>query len=316
MVDDDSTVILTLRKIMAAAGRSLFATNGAQALVIAAQEKPDLILLDIELPDMDGLEVCRVLKADSETSDIPILVITSHTEPGFEEKVFAAGAADYIAKPLVPAVVMARVNIHLRYHHALTQLSEQAHRDGLTGLYNRRSFDERLSHEWRRSQRQLQPLSLLMIDIDEFKKYNDALGHSQGDICLKSVAQALQDGLRRPADFVARYGGEEFVMVLPDTSAEGAAVIAEQLLKTVGGLGLVHAPDASRANITVSIGHATFEPRMEDQECLGASDLFKAADSALFRAKSSGRNTFVAGTVNQTCQVQPAAPLSMAAPAS
>ncbi len=305
MVDDDSTVILSLRKMMAAAGRSLFATTGAQALVSAAQQKPDLILLDIELPDMDGLEVCRALKADSETSDIPVLVITSHTELGFEEKVFAAGAADYIAKPLIPAVVTARVKIHLGYRNALAQLSGLAYKDGLTGLNNRRSFDERFSQEWRRAQRQLQPLSLLMIDIDEFKKYNDAFGHQQGDVCLKSVAGALAAGLRRPADFVARYGGEEFAVVLPETSSEGAAVMAEQLLRTVEALGLAHARDAMRPTVTVSVGHATFEPRRDDTEPTRASDLIRAADSALYQAKRSGRNCSMAGTLAQPAKATP-----------
>lgn len=147
MVDDDSSVILSLRKMLAASGRSLFASSGAQALAITAKEKPDLILLDMEIPDMDGLEVCRALKADPETADIPVLFITSHTEPGFEERVFGAGAADYIPKPLAPAVVTARVKIHLAYRYALAKLTSLAQKDGLTGLYNRRSFDERLSHE-------------------------------------------------------------------------------------------------------------------------------------------------------------------------
>ena len=297
LVDDDSIVILSLRKMLADFGRSLFATSGRQALDIACAEIPDLILLDVEMPGMDGLEVCRALKAKPETADIPVLFITSHTETGFEEMVFAAGAADYISKPLNPAVVSARVKIHLAYHKALANLSALANKDRLTGLSNRRSFDERLGLEWRRAQRQLLPLSMLMIDIDEFKKYNDAFGHVQGDVCLQSVAANLGVDARRPGDFVARFGGEEFAMVLAETSVEGAALIAEQLLRNIEGLGLQHAPNAIRPNVTISVGYATFEPKQDGYDNPGVLDLVKAADSALYQAKRAGRNCSVRGTM-------------------
>lgn len=315
MVDDDSSVILSLRKMLAASGRSLFASSGAQALAITAKEKPDLILLDMEIPDMDGLEVCRALKADPETADIPVLFITSHTEPGFEERVFGAGAADYIPKPLAPAVVTARIKIHLAYRYALAKLTSLAQKDGLTGLYNRRSFDERLSHEWRRAQRQSLPLSLLMIDIDDFKKYNDVFGHLQGDVCLKSVAATLGAAVRRPGDFAARYGGEEFAMVLPDTSMDGAAVLAQQLLRNVEGLGLQHAQDAIRPSITVSVGHATFEPKQDSHGKPDVLDLIKAADSALYHAKRAGRNCSVRGALAESTLVPSAIPQADASPA-
>jgi diguanylate cyclase (GGDEF)-like protein len=297
LVDDDSTVILSLRKMLAGFGRSLFATSGRQALDIACAEIPDLILLDVEMPEMDGLEVCRALKANPETADIPVLFVTSHSNPGFEVQVFAAGAADYITKPLNPPVVTARVKVHLAYHHALANLSALANKDRLTGLHNRRSFDERLGLEWRRAQRQLLPMSILMIDIDEFKKYNDAFGHVQGDVCLQSVASLLAADARRPGDFVARYGGEEFVMVLAETRAEGAAVMAEQLLRNIESLGLQHAPNAIRPNITVSVGYATFEPQRDGDDNPDVLDLVKAADSALYQAKRAGRNCSVRGTM-------------------
>nr|WP_315228082.1 diguanylate cyclase [uncultured Albidiferax sp.] len=297
VVDDDSTVILSLRKMLAAFGDSLFATSGRQALSIACAETPDLILLDVEMPGMDGLEVCRALKAKPETADIPVLFITSHTETGFEEKVFAAGAADYISKPLNPPVVIARVRTHLAYRNALANLSALANKDRLTGLHNRRSFDARIDLDWRRAKRQLLPLSMLMIDIDEFKKYNDAFGHVQGDVCLQSVAAFLGANAHRPGYFVARFGGEEFVIVLAETSVDGAAAMAEQLLRNVEGLGLQHAPNAIRPNITVSVGYATFEPKQDGDDNPDTLDLVKAADSALYQAKLAGRNCSVRGVV-------------------
>lgn len=296
-VDDDTSVILALRKMLAVYGRSLFATSGLQALEVARTELPDLILLDMEMPGMDGLEVCRALKANSETADIPVLFITSHSEPGFEEKVFAVGAADYIPKPLNPAVVMARAKIHLDNRLALAKLRSLAQTDGLTGVANRRSFDERLGQEWARALRQQSPLSLLMIDIDEFKKYNDSFGHQQGDVCLQAVASALNAAIRRPADFVARFGGEEFVMLLPETNTEGAAVMAEQLVKKVESLGLAHAVTAARPSITISVGYAALTPVAANESRPRVEDLLSAADSALYQAKRAGRNCSVRGAL-------------------
>ncbi len=290
IVDDDASVVLALGKGLGKIGHIRFATDGQQALALIQRAPPDLILLDMEMPGMNGLEVCAALKADPETADIPVLFITSHTESAFEEMVFNAGAADYVPKPLNPLVVAARVKTHLAYRTALAQLTALATKDGLTGLNNRRSFDEKLAHEWKRALRQKRPLALLMVDIDEFKKYNDHFGHLEGDTCLKSVATALLHSVRRPADFVARYGGEEFVLILPDTDAEGAHAMAQVLLRNVESQLLVHAPNAMRQHVTVSIGCSVLDPARIYTTGLEASALIKSSDWALYQSKKEGRN--------------------------
>ena len=214
IVDDDPSVIVALGKALQGLAHTVFAPNGEEALQQVREVLPDLILLDMELPGVSGLLVCKMLKSDPDTADIPVIFITSHVESGFEETVFDAGAADYIAKPLNPRVVFARVKTQLGYQQALMQLRDLATHDGLTGLFNRRAFDERLTEEWMRAWRHGHPMALLIIDIDEFKKYNDHYGHQQGDICLRTVACILYEGSKRASDFVARYGGEEFVILL------------------------------------------------------------------------------------------------------
>lgn len=290
IVDDDTSVVLALGKVLGKIGHTRFATDGQQALALIQRSPPDLILLDMEMPGMNGLQVCAALKADPETADIPVLFITSHTESAFEEMVFNAGAADYVPKPLNPLVVAARVNIHLAYRTALAQLTALATKDGLTGLNNRRSFDDKLAHEWKRALRQKLPLALVMLDIDEFKKYNDHFGHLEGDACLKSVAAVLHRSVRRPADFVARYGGEEFVLILPDTDMEGVEEMARVLLHSIERQLLVHAPHALRQHITVSIGCSVLDPAHTDTTGLEASTLIKCADGALYQSKKEGRN--------------------------
>ena len=290
IVDDDTSVIFSLSKVLHKIGHTRFATDGLQALALIHKVPPDLILLDMEMPGMNGLEVCAVLKADPSTADIPVLFITMHTEAAFEEKVFKAGAADYVPKPLNPLVVAARVSTHLAYRAALAQLTKLATKDGLTGLNNRRSFDEKLAQEWKRALRHKLPLALLMLDIDEFKKYNDHFGHLVGDSCLKSVAAALQDSARRPADFVARYGGEEFVLILPGTDANGAETMARILLNSVENERIAHAPNAMRKHLTVSIGSCVLDAAHVDAAGLEESALIVSADRALYQSKKEGRN--------------------------
>ena len=290
IVDDDTSVVLALGKVLGKIGQTRFATDGQQALALIQRAPPDLILLDMEMPGMNGLELCIALKADPETADIPVLFITSHTESAFEEMVFNAGAADYVPKPLNPLVVAARVKTHLAYRTALAQLTALATKDGLTGLNNRRSFDSKLVYEWKRALRQKMPLALLMLDIDEFKKYNDHFGHLEGDTCLKSVAAALHRSVRSPADFVARYGGEEFVFILPETNAASADALAQRLLRNVENLLLVHAPNAMRQHVTVSIGCCVFDPVHSHSPDLEASTLIKSSDWALYQSKKQGRH--------------------------
>lgn len=292
IIDDDSTVVLALRNVLKGIGQIRFAPSGSEALVMIQENPPALILLDLGLPDISGLEVCTRLKANPHTGHIPVLFITSHTESGFEEAVFNAGAADFINKPLNPRVVAARVQTHLAYQRAMQRLDELAHLDGLTGLANRRSFDETLEEELKRARRQQLPFTVVMIDIDEFKKFNDHYGHLEGDECLKTIAKVLRDSVRRPADLVARYGGEEFALILPDTDIEGAESVARALLSRVERLGLVHAPGASRPHVTVSIGFGTLDRNQVSGLGQDSKSVVRFADQALYESKKRGRNCF------------------------
>lgn len=290
IVDDDNAVILALHNVLSPIGRTRFASSAAQALAMMEEALPTLILLDVEMPDMSGLELCAKLKNNAETSNIPVLFITSHIEQGFEEHVFDAGAADYIMKPLKPRVVAARVQTHLAYHNAIKMLAAQAYTDGLTGINNRRHFDRQLSVEFKRALRQQSPLTVMMIDVDEFKKFNDHFGHLDGDTCLKAVASTLRKELKRPGDFVARYGGEEFSLILPDTNAKGAELLANALLNAVRCLQLEQAPSATYPCVTVSIGYSTLNVPTDDTNTVTNTALLQLADRALYQAKEQGRD--------------------------
>jgi len=285
IVDDDPSIIMATSKALNGLGKIIFAVNGADALVLAEKELPDVILLDAEMPNMNGFEVCAGLKAKKETSSIPIIFITSHSGSDFEIKVFDHGASDYINKPLNPRVVLARTNLQLNYKRALEKLEYLSLTDGLTGLLNRRAFDERFLLEFTRAQRVCRPISLLMIDIDEFKKYNDHFGHVQGDTCIQQTAKVLLDVSQRTTDFVTRYGGEEFTIVLPDTDMKGAKHFATHILNHMLALDIAHAPSAQRKMVTLSIGCSSIIPNHNDNP----KELLSTSDAALFDAKNSGR---------------------------
>ena len=285
IVDDDPSIIVTTSKALNGLGKIIFATNGPDALMLAETKLPDVILLDAEMPDMDGFEVCAHLKQKAETAHIPIIFITSHTGSDFEMKVFDAGASDYINKPLNPRVVLARASLQLNYKRALERLEHLSLTDSLTGLYNRRAFDTKLALEFTRAQRAGTPIALLMLDIDEFKQYNDHFGHVMGDACIQQTASALLETIQRSTDFVARYGGEEFAIVLPDTDLEGAKYFAESTLNHILNLNISHAPTAKRSNVTLSIGYYSLIPTHKDSY----EDLLKTTDAALFKAKENGR---------------------------
>lgn len=290
IVDDDKTVVMALNKALRSIGRIRFALDAKQAFAMIEERCPDLILLDVELPDISGVEVCSTLKSAPDTKNVPVLFITSNNEVGFEEKVFDVGAADYIIKPLKPRVVAARVRTHVAYNRAISLLEKLAHTDGMTGLANRRTFDEQLTTELKRSYREQEPLTVVLVDIDEFKKYNDHFGHIEGDECIKSIASALESSARRPTDLAARYGGEEFAFIFPNTTAEGAKVLLDTLLHTIEQLNLPHAPNAKYDMVTISIGYCTLSPEQDKGLELDDWAIVKAADYALYESKQNGRN--------------------------
>jgi diguanylate cyclase (GGDEF)-like protein len=261
-------------------------TSGEQALAFCERRPPDLVLLDVAMPGVDGYEVCRRLKLDARTGDVPIIFVTAHDRPEDEVKGLDAGAVDFIAKPVHPSIVRARVGTQITLKLQADQLRDMALTDALTGVANRRSFESLLEAEWRRCRRDRLPLSLIMIDIDHFKLYNDAYGHQAGDECLRQIAYALGTTLRRASDMLSRYGGEEFVCLLPGTGFRGAVERADEIGRAVERLNIVHAQLAAGPVVTISRGVSSTIPRAERQ----ISELLEVADAMLYRAKHAGRN--------------------------
>lgn len=286
IVDDSPESIRLLSGLILDKGDVLFATSGEAGLNLARQRRPDLILLDVEMPDLSGYEVCRRLKDDPDTRDIAVMIVTSHHSSAHEVQALESGAIDFLTKPLAPAVVRARVQTQLTLKSQADALHRQAMLDGLTGLYNRAYFHEHLELEWRRHQRQQVPLGFALLDVDHFKAFNDQYGHVAGDACLRRVAQALKASTRRPAEFVVRYGGEEFAIVMPNTPREEIARFGEWICRQVQDLAIPHEGSSAAPVVTISAGLAVLVPSPD----LTWSDLIERADRALYRAKQEGRN--------------------------
>jgi diguanylate cyclase (GGDEF)-like protein len=295
IVDDQPDNIQVLAKLLKADCRLKVANNGEKALALANGEAPpDLILLDVQMPVLDGYEVCRRLKENPRTHDIPVIFVTASATVDDEEKGFLLGAVDYITKPFYPVIVRARVNTHLSLKRKTDLLEKIAMLDGLTGIPNRRHFDEQLTREFRLARRHGTPLSVIMMDVDHFKQFNDHYGHGPGDDCLKRIAQALMMATERPTDLIARYGGEEFVALLPGTDAAGAGRVAERLREAVQALGLPHAQSTAAEVVTLSlgVGVAALSINAQNDDQAAITRLLTQADTALYAAKQSGRNRY------------------------
>ncbi len=286
IVDDSPTSLKVLGELLKRDYAVFVATNGAAVLDKAIADPPDLILLDIMMPDTDGYEVCRLLKKNEATQNIPVIFITAKSSEDDEVRGLALGAVDYITKPFSLPIVKARVKTHLELKQKTDMLESISSRDGLTGIFNRRQFDTVFATEWKRAIRSGRPLAVIMLDIDCFKLYNDNYGHLAGDECLKRVASALSDTLQRAADFVARYGGEEFVIVLPETAPETALLIGKRVRMAVEALKIEHGYSTVTPHITVSVGVASAVPAQDMDHHI----LLELADNALYEAKQSGRN--------------------------
>ncbi|MYN04699.1 diguanylate cyclase [Pseudoduganella sp. DS3] len=288
IVDDAMENIQILNHVLGEEHEVLFAMNGEKALELAREQRPDLILLDAVMPGMDGYEVCAALHAAAELRDIPIIFVTALTTPEDETRALESGAVDFITKPFNVAVVRARVRTHLTLKRQSDALRELTLTDPLTGVANRRSFNDAIENEWRRCGRSRSQLSLIMIDIDHFKLYNDAYGHQAGDACLKQVAHAMLHCAGRLPDLVARYGGEEFVVLLPQVDQQGAETVAQRILEAVAGLAIPHRMSPVSDAVSVSLGVATVLPGEHGD----AHQLVRAADQALYQAKAGGRNRY------------------------
>jgi len=267
----------------------------------------DLILMDLTMPGMDGIAALHVIRAASHLRDIPVIMVTGRIEPEYLQKAFEAGAIDYITKPVHEVELLARVRSALKLKHEIDQRKAREHElvqtlkqletanqllqhmsatDGLTGVANRRQFDGVLEIEWARASRNRLWLSLILVDIDCFKLYNDTYGHPAGDACLKTVASVLVGSIHRPEDMVARYGGEEFAVMLPGTELAGAAIVAKRIRARVESMEIAHARSEVSPFVTLSLGVAAAIPRKDNT----VSALIAVADKALYEAKNEGRN--------------------------
>jgi diguanylate cyclase (GGDEF)-like protein len=266
-------------------GEVFFATDGASALRMARDKRPDLILLDIEMPDISGYDVCLQLKQDPELADSVVIFVTAHESPEHELRALEVGAADFIAKPLNPPIIQAKIKNHLMLKHQADTLRRQAGKDGMTGIYNRQAFDEMLETELRRHKRTDSSLGLAVIDVDFFQLYNESHGHSSGDDCLRKIAEIIVQSARRPAESVCRYGGEKFAVILPNTDEHQALQFANWLRQQIHGIALPH-PLSSFGIVTLSVGVTSRIP----SDITTPQTLIEHAEIALFNAKSQGKD--------------------------
>lgn len=290
-----------------------YCANPDQAIATALEIRPTVILLDIMMPEVDGLALLRYFRANPNTRDVPVILLSSRSEARVKADGFEAGANDYLIKLPDRIELIARIRYHsnayivrLQRDEAYRALRESQKKlaetnlellhlvnmDGLTGLANRRHFDESLFIEWKRAARNKSPLAVLMLDIDYFKAYNDTYGHLKGDEVLRQVADIIRTSVMRPADQASRYGGEEFVVILPETEVEGAQKLAEEIRTRVEALAIPHGASDTAPSLTLSIGVAGVMPS-ETQEPFW---LVNCADAALYQAKKSGRNRVSVGT--------------------
>ena len=286
VVDDQPINIQVIFQVLGGDYNILMATSGKQAIKVCQDNLPDLILLDVMMPEQDGLETCRQLKADKILADIPVIFVTGLQHQTDEDSCWEAGGVDFIQKPFNANTLRNRVKVHLTLKRQADLLRSMAYLDGLTGIYNRRYFDDLLQNQLAQHRRKHSPLAILLVDIDHFKKFNDTFGHLTGDDALRKVAKALKRSCSRPGDVVARYGGEEFVVLLADTDANGAVSVAKKMLKNVTELAITH-PHSATGSVSISIGIA-----IADKADAYSAEVIERADQQLYLSKQRSRNTY------------------------
>ncbi len=293
IVDDDRSNLDVLMHILKPEYGIKVAKSGAAALKVANAHPPDLILLDVLMPDMDGFQVLAELKESDITRHIPVIFVTGLARVEDEERGFREGAVDYIVKPFTHSIVKARVKTHLQIVKHLRTIERLGMIDALTDIPNRRSFDNQLPVLWRNSQRNKEELGLMILDADKFKVYNDTYGHPQGDVLLQNLAKTIIQCLRRPLDLAARIGGEEFAVVVPGTNLEGARRVAETIRAAVEDLAIPCLHSGVVTRVTVSIGVGVCVPEADNK----MQDFVARVDELLYAAKQAGRNRVRAETI-------------------
>lgn len=291
VIDDDKLNIIALTRILGSEYQVYFEGDGESGIRAAKTFKPDVILLDIVMPKMTGFEVIKVLKEDADTKDIPVIFLTGRRDVQDEEAGFILGAVDYITKPFSASVVKLRVASQFKIIKQLRKIYNLSVEDALTGLGNRRHFNNILNQEWQRSIRHKTPISFMILDIDFFKKYNDTYGHLSGDAVLKGAALVIKECAARATDHVARWGGEEFAVILPDTDLAGAKTVAESIRKAIEDATFVM-EDNITTQITISIGVHCVVASCNEEYSL--KNFISDTDAALYEAKKQGRNRVVA----------------------
>lgn len=287
VVDDERMNLNILSDLLVDDYKVVLAKNGTQALERAwVENPPDIILLDVMMPEMDGYTVLHKLKEDERTKNTPVIFITALDSIEDEATGLEKGAMDYIRKPFHPPIVKARIRNHLTLVRQRKLLEGLANFDALTEIPNRRSYELAVEREWRRCQRSFLPISLAMVDVDCFKQFNDNYGHAAGDVALKTVAEVISTAVHRPCDLAARHGGEEFVILLPETDAYGAKFLAEGIRKTIEEIGIKHEFSPVNKHLTVSIGGVTLVPGVTNSP----DHLIEGADVMMYQVKRNGRN--------------------------
>ena len=304
LAEDSRSNQMLIRAYVEEAGHQVtIVGDGQQAMESFIEERPDLVLLDVNMPVMSGIEVAQEIHKiiDIENDWIPIIFLSGMNESADIARGIDAGGDDYLIKPIDATVLNAKLRAMQRIsemrrqlHKANWELQMMAVRDGLTGISNRRHFDETLEREIKRAMRTNTFLSLVLCDIDHFKAFNDNYGHQGGDDCLKTVAQALQKTVNRSGDLVARYGGEEFVCILPETDLSGAKLLAEATRSAIESLAIVHDDSSDAAHVTVSCGVATIAPEKDQDLAIIVRSFIERADKSLYQAKQQGRNKVIA----------------------
>jgi diguanylate cyclase (GGDEF)-like protein len=297
IVDDEKMNIIDLAHFLKQHYEIIVAVDGTSALEAAEKHVPDIILLDVLMPDMNGFDVLVRLKDSAATMHIPVIFITGLSSAGDEARGLSLGAVDYITKPFNKSIVKARIKTHLKMSEYVHTIEKLCMLDSLTGLPNRRGFDTRMNAEWGRANREKKPLGLVMLDIDKFKTYNDTYGHPQGDVLLMAIADVLTKTLNRQTDFSSRWGGEEFIVLLPNTGIEGTLKIAEQLRENVRNT-QVPCADGTNTSATISLGAVSIIPGEGDS----AANFISEADKLLYNAKRDGRDRVCGAPVQENDQ--------------